>query len=72
MCKTFSELVIEKIKVDQLQRSWKTLVSLAWDRNPAKVVANTKNPEEVWVTLLISDLEPSFNENIGSEKLFLY
>ena len=45
---------------------------MKWDH--VEILATGKSDLQCKIkeTLLISDLKPSLNENIGSEKLFLY
>ena len=47
-------------------------VSIKWDHFEILATGKSDLQCKIKETLLISDLKPSLNENVGSEKLFLY
>ena len=46
--------------------------NIKWDHFETLATGKSDLQCKIKETLLISDLKPSLNENIGSEKLFLY
>ena len=46
--------------------------NIKWDRFDILATGKSDLQCKIKETLLISELEPSLNENVGSEKLFLF
>ena len=46
--------------------------NIIWDHSDILATGKSDLQRKIKETLLISELKPSLNENVGSEKLFLY
>ena len=46
--------------------------NIKWDHSEIIATGKSDLQRKIKETLLISELKPSLNENVGSEKLFLY